>query len=219
MRNGLRLLVLAGSVEARRMAQAALERGAEVRAVVSEPPRGPNPMPVPCDLISLDDPSAVAQAVSQADAVLDASHGFDAQMSALGFRAACAAGKPFLSYQRPAWDVLCDFKMRATASVEAAMTAIRPGARVFSACGWASLPACAPFPGEVLFLRQTSPHDRPAPYPFVSLVFGDPPFDLQTERTLFEELQVDTLLCRNLGDRQPTKGRCRLGTGHGHHIG
>ncbi|NNE51264.1 MAG: cobalt-precorrin-6A/precorrin-6x reductase, partial [Sulfitobacter sp.] len=55
------------------------------------------------------------------------------------------------------------------------------------------------FPGERLFLRQTTPHDRVSPYEYVELIFGQPPFTVETETALFRELAIDMLICRNLG--------------------
>jgi precorrin-6A/cobalt-precorrin-6A reductase len=136
-----------------------------------------------------------------ADVVLDASHGFDGQMSKVGFAAARHLGVPFLSYARPGWPIDGHPTRRAAPDVTAAMALIGPGARVFSAAGWASLSECAGFPGERLFLRQTSAHERPAPFAFVEPVFGDPPFTVQSETALFKELRIDTLLARNLGGR------------------
>ena len=67
MKQGMKLLVLAGSSEARVLAQAAQEAGACVKALVSEPPRGPNPMPVPCELLSFDDERDVKAAMAGYD--------------------------------------------------------------------------------------------------------------------------------------------------------
>jgi precorrin-6A/cobalt-precorrin-6A reductase len=56
-----------------------------------------------------------------------------------------------------------------------------------------------PFRGSRLMLRQTSRHERPAPYDFVELIFGEPPFTVAQEIALFRDLSVDLLICRNLG--------------------
>ena len=168
-------------------------------AVVSEMPRGPNPMPVPCTLIDFSKPQAVSAALAGCDAVLDASHGFDQRMSDLGFHAAKALGLPHLAYCRPGWSEAEAPGAISVTGVSAAMALIEPGARVFSAAGWASLPACADFRGQRLFLRQTTPHDRPPPFNFVQLRFGTPPFTTGSESRLFIDLNIDTLLCRNLG--------------------
>jgi precorrin-6A/cobalt-precorrin-6A reductase len=197
MRQGLDLLVLAGSAEARQIARAAGDAGARVRAWVSEPPRGAEPMPVSTELVDFSDPAALSARMDGVEAVLDASHGFDGAMSRAGYEAARLRDLPFLSFQRPGWEL--EPGWRSAPDVAAAMPMIAPGARVFSATGWASLPDCAAFPGERLLLRQTARHDRVPPYPFVELVFGDAPFTMEAETALFRALRVDMLICRNLG--------------------
>jgi precorrin-6A/cobalt-precorrin-6A reductase len=175
--------------------------GADVRALVSEPPRGADPMPMPCTLLPFDDVDAVAAQLRGCDAVLDASHGFDAGMTRLGFEAASVLGLPFLSYVRLGWDVPVDAPWCVAPDVAAAMPMIAPGARVFCATGWASLRDCAAFPGARLMLRQTHVHPRVPPFEFVDLIFGNPPFTTASEMALFRKLEVDTLICRNLGGR------------------
>ena len=193
------LLLLAGSAEARQIAQALCAQGRSVRAVMSEPPRGPNPMPVPFEVLDAPDESGLAGAMAGAEAVIDASHGFDGAMTRAGAAAAAAMGLPFVSLRRPGWSAGEHPRWCAVRDIGAALALIEPGARVFSATGWASLPEYAGFPGAVLMLRQTARHDRPAPFDFVELVFGDPPFDVAGETALFRDLGVDTLICRNLG--------------------
>lgn len=199
MRQGLKLGLLAGSAEAREIATAADAKGVEVRALISEPSRGPDPMPVPCTLFDFDDLDGVTDMLRGCDAVIDASHGFDGRMSQQGVRAARALELPFLSYVRPGWVIPAEADMRRVATVAQALP--HAGKRVFSATGWASLPDYAPFAGERLFLRQTSPHDRQAPYDFVELTFGTPPFSQAQEQNTFEALRIDTLICRDLGGR------------------
>lgn len=181
------------------LGERAMKRGAKVRALVSEPPRGANPMPMPCTLLSFDDVEAVMAQMRGCDAVLDASHGFDAVMSRVGFEAAQRLGVPFLAYVRPPWAVPAGVDWDAAPDVPAAMPLIAPGARVFSANGWASLPDFAAFPGALLMLRQTHAHPRTPPFDFVELIFGEPPFTVESEIALFRALRADTLICRNLG--------------------
>jgi precorrin-6A/cobalt-precorrin-6A reductase len=199
MGTGPNILLLAGSAEARQIAKSVQSRGGKVHALVSEAPRGANPMPVPFELLSFDDPVALAARMVGYDAVIDASHGFDGEMSHVGFEAANLTGLPFVTFARERWSLDESPKWSAAATVRDAMPLIAPLARVFSAAGWASLSDCAAFPGGRMFLRQTSRHDRKPPYPFVELVFGDAPFSVASEMALFDALRVDTLLCRNLG--------------------
>ncbi|MEQ5828803.1 precorrin-6A/cobalt-precorrin-6A reductase [Sulfitobacter sp. NFXS29] len=194
----LNLLLLAGTAEARQLGLALAEAGHRVTAWLTEPPRGSNPMPMAFEMRDPDDTTALLRDMAGFDAVLDLSHGFDAVLSHAGFAAAAALNKPCVSFARPGW-ALDDPLLRSVSDVPAAASAVPPGARVFAATGWASLPQFLPFKGTRLMLRQTSRHDRPAPYDFVDLIFGDPPFTVATETALFRDLGVDLLICRNLG--------------------
>jgi precorrin-6A/cobalt-precorrin-6A reductase len=194
----LNLLLLAGTAEARQLGVALAEAGHRVTAWLTEPPRGSNPMPMAFEMRDPEDTTALLRDMAGFDAVLDLSHGFDAGLSHAGFATAAALDKPFVSFARPGW-TLDDPLLRSVSDVPAAARAVPPGACVFAATGWASLPQFLPFKGARLMLRQTSRHDRPAPYDFVDLIFGDPPFTIASETALFRDLGVDLLICRNLG--------------------
>ncbi|UOA31775.1 Precorrin-6A reductase [Sulfitobacter sp. DSM 110093] len=194
----LNLLLLAGTAEARQLGVELQQAGHRVTAWLSELPRGNNPMPVTFEMRDPEDPAALRRDMAKYDAVLDLSHGFDAVLSHAGFAAATRLGKPFVSFARPGW-ALDDPLLRSVSDVAAAARAVPSGARVFAATGWASLPQFLPFDGERLMLRQTSRHERPAPFDFVDLIFGDPPFTVAAETALFRDLGVNLLICRNLG--------------------
>lgn len=195
------ILLLAGSFEARRVAEALTARGLSYAAWLSEPPRGDAVMPQTPELRCFDDAQAMQAAMVQGKftAVLDASHGFDRTITQQATQAAKALGIAYLRLERPVWDVAQNANWLAAADVSLANLMIAAGERVFCATGWDSLVDFTPFSGAVLMLRQTRRHTRPAPYPFVELVFGDPPFNAADEQALFTQLKVDTLICRNLG--------------------
>ena len=199
MTNARSILLLAGSSEARQLAGRLTAQGFDVRALKTEPPRGPTPLPVPYDLIETPDVETFRAAMAKVDVVVDASHGFDKAMTDVGKRAAESERVPFACFQRPSWDIAEHPNWLRAPTVRAAMDMIAPDARVFSAAGWASLADCETFSGAKLMLRQTTRHDRAPPFDFVELVFGDPPFSVADEIALFSELSVDALVCRNLG--------------------
>jgi precorrin-6A/cobalt-precorrin-6A reductase len=197
------ILLLAGSFEARRMAEALSDQDVSYDAWLSEAPRGDARMPQTPLLRRFDAPEEMRDAIAQGGyrAVLDASHGFDRHVTQQGFAAAKMLGLPYLRLERPAWETEGHPKWHSVSDICTANTMIGQGARVFCATGWDSLPDYVGFQGEVLMLRQTRRHTRPAPYPFVELMFGDPPFTAADEQALFKDLKVDTLICRNLGGR------------------
>lgn len=199
MENQGHILLLAGSAEARQIAAALAAAGIPMRALKTEPPRGDAEMSMPFELCEDVTPDRLAGLMAGAVAVIDASHGFDADLSAAGAAAAARLGVPIVALSRPAWDTSQSGKWQTAASPEVAMGLIAPGARVFATTGWASLRSFAAFPGARLFLRQTAAHDRAAPFDFVEPVFGAAPFTVNTEAALFRSLRIDTLLARNLG--------------------
>lgn len=197
------ILLLAGSFEARRLAEALSAQGVSYDAWLSEAPRGAATMPQIPLLRRFDTGDGMRDAMIEGGytAILDASHVFDRSVTQQGFAAAEMLGLPYLRLERPAWDVTENPNWHHARDVTAANGMIGQGARVFCATGWDSLPEYDGFQGEVLMLRQTRRHTRPAPYPFVELVFGDPPFSAADEQALFEHQKVDMLICRNLGGR------------------
>ena len=193
------ILLLAGSAEARQVGAALSEQGRDVRALMSEPPRGANPMPVPFDVCPNLTKQMIVNAAEGAIAILDASHGFDGKLTRAGHAAAALCDLPFISLSRPVWDIGENALWHSAADVAAAMHLIASRERVFSATGWASLPEYGAFKGACLMLRQTRRHERPVPFDFVKPVFGTPPFSVAQEKALFQKLEVDTLIARNLG--------------------
>lgn len=202
------ILLLAGSFEARRMAEALEARGMPYVAWLSEAPRGAAMMPQIPVLKRFMDGAALEAAMAQGgfSAVIDAGHVFDRTTTAWALAAAAALGLPFVRIERECWEIDDWPQARRARDVVGACAMIPPGARVFCTTGWDSIPDYVGFRGEVLMLRQTRRHGRAAPYPFVELVFGDPPFSAAQERALFEALGVDLLICRNLGG-EPSRAK------------
>ncbi len=198
------------------MAQALMQAQISYEDWISEAPRGMAQMPQIPRLMRFTSCADMQDAITQGgfSAVIDASHGFDAATTRQAQAAADALELPYLRITRAKWSADGLANVRSVANVAQANARVRRGSRVFSATGWDSLADYAEFKGEVLMLRQTRRHSRPAPYPFVKLVFNDPPFTIQGEQALFQKLRVDMLICRNLGgtaSRPKLDAACALG--------
>ena len=198
------------------MAQAMTEAQISYEAWLSEAPRGMAPMAQIPRLMRFASAADMQAAITQGgfSAVVDASHGFDAASSRHAQAATEALGLPYLRITRAPWSLDGLANIGSVVDVVSANTRVPSGARVFCATGWDSLSDYAGFRGEVLMLRQTRRHSRPAPYPFVDLIFSDPPFTVQSEQALFQKLGVDMLICRNLGgtaSRPKIDAACALG--------
>lgn len=201
MKTSPHILLLAGSFEARHLAEQLSAQGLRYTAWLSEAPRGSAMMPQIPLLRRFKDAASMQAAIAHEEftAIMDASHTFDRSVTHQAVATSQALGLPYLRLERPAWQTQGRAGWHHATDVVAANAHIAKGARVFCATGWESLPDYAGFAGEVLLLRQTRRHSRAAPYPFVELVFGDPPFSVVDEQALFKSLGVDVLICRNLG--------------------
>ena len=198
------------------MAQALTQAHISYEAWISEAPRGMAPMAQIPQLKRFAAGTEMQAAIAQSgfSAVIDASHGFDAATTGHAQAATDALGLPYLRIARAIWSADGLANVRCVTDVAQANARVPRNARVFCATGWDSLADYAGFAGDVLMLRQTRRHSRPAPYPFVELVFSDPPFTVESEQALFQSLRVDMLICRNLGgtaSRPKLDAACALG--------
>ena len=193
------ILLIAGSAEAHEIATAMAAAGVSARAVLRRAERSFGPLAVPSEIWSPRDVDEVEAylRVHKFTAVLDAGHGFDADISQIAFGAAAQLNLPYVRIVRPMWDITAPAE-RAASVAEAALM-IRPEARVFAATGRGTLDQYHPFSGARLYLRQTNAEARSALPPFAEAVFGQPPFTRAAEAELFRRLQIDTLVLRNVG--------------------
>ena len=128
--------------------------------------------------------------------ILDVTHAFDT-----GARAAAMAQAPRAAYARVGrdpWTAHREDHWREVDTIAEAVSALPARARVFAATGRASLPALGTHDGPV-FLRQLTRHDQPTGFPNCTYIFGAAPFDIRGEVTLFEQLEIDVVLARNVG--------------------
>lgn len=139
--------------------------------------------------------SSLRAAVTEVEALVDATHPFDQTLR--GIAVAMAPDLPRARIGRPAWRAEPEDVWTQVDSVEEAVAALPSGARVFAASGRDSAEVLAHHDGPV-FLRQLQRHDDPAP-PGCIYVFGNGPFDTAGEAALFKDLQIDVVLARNTG--------------------
>ncbi|WP_339759949.1 precorrin-6A/cobalt-precorrin-6A reductase [uncultured Sulfitobacter sp.] len=193
------ILLIAGSAEAHDIATRIAQNGQRMQAILRAPERSFGPLAVASQIwapASLEDMKffLTQQGIT---AICDAGHGFDSDVSDLAAAAAVDLGVAYARVLRPVWPV--DLPLLRAGSVADAGALVLPGARVFAATGRGTVAQFAPFSGARLFLRQNSPNTRSALPDFVEPVFGTPPFTVAQEIALFEQLNIDTMICRNVG--------------------
>ncbi|MFK7745671.1 MAG: precorrin-6A/cobalt-precorrin-6A reductase [Roseobacter sp.] len=194
-------LVMAGTREAHGLVTALLARGRYVVASLPEPERMFGPLPVQTRVGSFKDAADFEAWVhaQHVGTVIDASHSFDDDVSKNVGLVCQRLDLRYLRVLRAPWSVTPLDRWQDVASVRDAAKAIPEGARAFTNTGWASLPDYVDFKGAALFMRQTHPSQVRPPLDFVTFVEGAPPFSQFQEQTLFEDLRITHLICRNVG--------------------
>ncbi len=200
----MKLLLLAGTAEALRLAQAlARMEGVSAIASLAGATRAPAPLAVPCRTGGFG--SAEAQAAwmraEGIEAVLDATHPFAARIKARTARIAAELGLPCLHLIRPPWRPGPGDLWVEVADAGAAPRHIPAGATVFLATGRGTLADFAPLAGQGrrLISRQIEAPDAPFPWPGGKYLVARPPFSVVDEIALFERLGVDWLVVKNAG--------------------
>ncbi|WP_255200121.1 MULTISPECIES: precorrin-6A/cobalt-precorrin-6A reductase [unclassified Sulfitobacter] len=193
------ILLIAGSAEAHGIAAQIAQTSQRMQAFLRAPERSFGPLPVPWKIWCPASVEAMKLFLKQQriTAICDAGHGFDADVSDRAAAAAAELGLAYGRVLRPVWPV--DPPGLRAASVAEAGALILPGARVFAATGRGTVAQFAPFAGARLFLRQNGPNARSVLPDFVEPVLGTPPFTVAQEVALFEQLNIDTMICRNVG--------------------
>lgn len=197
-----RLLLLAGTAEARALATALAARPEiETLASLAGATRAPAPYPVPTRRGGFGGAAGLAAFLRAAriDLLVDATHPFAARMQANAAEAAGAVGLPRLRLSRPPWAPGPGDRWRRVADAEAAAAALPPGASAFLATGPGSL---APFLARRdlrLALRVVDPTEPPPGRPDLVLVTGRPPFRVEDEIAALQAQAATHLVCKNAG--------------------
>lgn len=198
----MRLLLLAGSGEARELAaELATRPGLAVTASLACGARGEPDLPVPTRIGGFGGGSAFADwlTAERIDAVLDATHPFAGHITRRTARICRARGMPHLALVRPGWIAGPGDRWTEIARPEDAAEHVAPGAIVFVASGRDTLPGLANLADRRLICRQIGRAAGPFPYPNGRFLPGRPPFSVADEARLFAELGVDVLLVKNAG--------------------
>ncbi|KAF0677512.1 cobalt-precorrin-6A reductase [Profundibacterium mesophilum] len=196
-----RLLLLAGSTEARVIGQALARRGRSAIASLAGDTRAPADLGLPLRIGGFGSAHGFADflASERIGAVIDATHPHAARMGPRSFAVCAEMGLPYLRVLRPPWQRLPGDLWHDVAHEEDVAALVAPGARVFLATGRKTLHAFAGMRGRTLFCRQIEAPRTPFPFEGGRFVVGRPPFSIAQEVALFEELAIDWLVMRNAG--------------------
>lgn len=195
------LLLLAGTAEARQIAERLAAEGHAAIASLAGATQRPRAMAVPTRVGGFGGDDGLTRYLHDVGitSVLDATHPFAARISERAARICAGLGLPHCQVLRPEWQPgPGDDWTRITCEQDAARH-IPPGATVFLATGRQGLSGFANLARRRLICRVVDPPAAPFPFEHGEFLVARPPFLPEAERALFERLKIDWLVVKNAG--------------------
>jgi precorrin-6A/cobalt-precorrin-6A reductase len=201
VRTPLRVLVLGGTLDASRLAQALAKAGVDGIFSYAGRTSAPIAQPLPTRVGGFGGVAGL-QASLQTERithVVDATHPFAAQMSSNAVQACASAGVPLLALERPAWQAQSGDVWQHVPDIAAAVQALpTEPARVFLAIGRQHLAPFLACTQHWYLLRLVDPVlDLPAERGQVVLDRG--PFTVEGDRTLLQAYGITHIVSKNSG--------------------
>lgn len=198
----MRLLLLAGTAEARQIAASlAREPRLSVIASLAGATRSPMPLGVATRIGGFGGREAFAAYLrrEQVGAVLDATHPFAVRISHRSAAVCAELGVRYAQVLRPAWTPVPGDDWRFLNDEGDAKRHIPSGATVFLATGSQGLDRFAGIADRTLWCRRIDPPRAAFPYPNGGWIVGLPPFTVAQEQALFLRFGIDWLVVKNSG--------------------
>ncbi len=198
----MRLLLLAGTAEARQIARAlALEERVRTVASLAGATRQPEPLGVATRIGGFGGRDNFRDYLRREtiDAVLDATHPFASVMSHRTFEVCAELDLPYLQFLRRAWTPDPGDKWAFLNNEAEVAQHVPEGARVLLATGSKSLHLFGPLEGRMVFARGMDVPDDPLPFQTGEWLRATPTFRLADERALLDRLSIDWVVARNSG--------------------
>ncbi|PLX37792.1 MAG: cobalt-precorrin-6A reductase [Hyphomicrobiales bacterium] len=197
-----RSLILGGTSEASRLAQACADAG--LAAVLSYAGRVDNPraQPVETRIGGFGGAEGLAQWMrdNTITHLVDATHPFAAQISTNAVEAARLAGVPLMAFERKPWVGKTGDRWRSVPDMAGAVAALEGNARrVFLAIGRQNLDLFAAQPQHHYLLRLVDPPQDPQPLPDCKIVVDRGPFRYDDDLALLKGHAIDCVVAKNAG--------------------
>ncbi|MFF1396245.1 cobalt-precorrin-6A reductase [Streptomyces sp. NPDC058287] len=199
----MHVLILGGTTEARRLAQALTAGHPGWRVTSSLAGRVARPLlpegEVRTGGFGGADGLARALRELQVDALIDATHPFAGTISFHAAQAAATAHVPLLALRRPGWVPAPDDDWHHVNSLEEAATALPSlGTRAFLTVGRLGLPPFASIDDVHFLIRSVDAPEPPLP-PHSEVVLDRGPFTPEGERGLLRTHHIDVLVTKDSG--------------------
>ena len=195
------LLLLGGTAEARRLADALADRGADAVLSLAGATRSPAASRLPVRVGGFGGEAGFRGYLAERriSAVLDATHPFAQRISQRAASVCAELGLPHLQLLRPEWTAGAGDSWVGVASEEEAARHVPRGCVVFLATGGASIGRFGNLEGCRVVCRRIDPPREPFPFKGGEYLVGRPGATAQAEGALFRRLGVDWLVARNSG--------------------
>jgi precorrin-6A/cobalt-precorrin-6A reductase len=199
----MKILILGGTAEARRLASALAARK-DLAVTVSLAGRTAQPaaQPVPVRMGGFGGSDGLAAYLSaeQIDALIDATHPYAGTISANAAYAAERTGVPLLALRRPPWAKVAGDTWIEVATVEDAVEALgKAPRRVFLALGRKELQPFAAAPQHDYLVRSVDPVDPPLAVPHATYITARGPFIEEEDYALLARHRIETIVAKNSG--------------------
>lgn len=195
----VRVLVLGGTGEARRLATALVAGGDDVVSSLAGRVADPVLPPGEVRIGGFGGAGGLAAwlAANPVDAVVDATHPFAETMTASAADACARTGHPLLRLQRPGWTAQPGDDWRWVDSLEGAAAAVAGNDCVFLTTGRQGLAAFAGLTAHCI-VRSVDPPEPPLPER-TTVVLERGPFSLDDELALLREHAVQVVVTKDSG--------------------
>ncbi|RLJ59856.1 precorrin-6A/cobalt-precorrin-6A reductase [Litoreibacter meonggei] len=197
----MNILLLAGTSEARDLAQALVARGHAVTASLAGATRAPRNLGCDTRIGGFGGEQGFRDwlASHPVDLVIDATHPFATRISERTARICDDEQIVNLQVLREPWSPSGEDNWVFIDHPNQAPDIIAAGSTVFLATGRQTLEQFEGLSSCYLICRQIDPPDGPFPFENGKFLVGRPPFSIEDEVQLFTELGVDWLVVKNAG--------------------
>jgi len=200
------VLLLAGSGEAKTIAQGLLDLNIPAVASLAGATRTPDQLALSTRSGGFGGSPGFKEYLraQKITAVIDATHPFASRITARTADTCKELNIPYLYCCRPGWSAEPGDQWTEIAKEEEAVEHMALGATVFLGTGRQTLARFANLEGRHVICRQIDPPTQPFPFSGGEYLIGRPPFPVAEEKALFARLGVDWLIVKNAGG-QPSR--------------
>lgn len=193
------LLVLGGTGEARQIAERL--KGYDAVISLAGATRMPEAQPLPTRIGGFGGADGFRRFLDEGGmtAVLDATHPYAHRITKRTAHICAEADIPYTQFLRPPWVPEPGDNWTEIATEPEAARHIPPGAAVFLGTGRQTLERFSNLQGREVICRQIDPPEKPFPFAGGRYLVGRPPFSVEDEVALFQDLGIDVLVVKNAG--------------------